>query len=146
MKKLLIVNQTIAIIAILIIAGLFYMLVSDPKAILLFLRFTCFPIFITQICSLIFRNKKSQIILLFALLLYLLWFSLAYMTLVHWTSSSLNAIGLLFVGIYAFPVMLIFWIAQLIVWIMEKIRERRGPKNKKSLDYLLVHYNSSDPS
>jgi hypothetical protein len=42
------------------------------------------------------------------------------MTLVHWTSDAQNAIGFLFVGIYSLPIMLIFWIAELIVWIKEK--------------------------
>ena len=142
MKNLIIINQAIAIIA-----GLFYMLAPDPKIfrVLRFLPFICFPIFITQICSLIFRIKKSQIILLFALLLYLLWFGLVYMTLVHWTSNALNAIGFLFVGIYALPVMLIFWMAQLIIWVKEKLENKKGAENKKSPDYLLVHFNSSGP-
>jgi hypothetical protein len=104
--KLSIINQIAAIIEFLLIAWLLYLL--EITAMGLFIISIGFPVFVTQISSKVFKNHISQIIALAGLLLYGLWVIVWYAILAYRPDAQ-NGIALLFTGIYALPVMSLFW-------------------------------------
>lgn len=112
--KLSIINQIVAIIELCFIAGFFYS--AEPKAIVISFIFIGFPVFITQISSVVFKNHISQIIALAGFLLYGLWVIVWYAILAYHPDAQ-NGIALLFTGIYATPAMAVIWFAE---WLIAK--------------------------
>lgn len=90
---------------------------------LFFIPFSLGPQVITHIGISCAKSAKAQIILLVALLAYFAWFVLVYIAVFYILSDPQSPIVLVFVGIYAAPVMLLLWGAAL--WSEMKARRQQ---------------------
>ena len=72
--------------------------------------FTMIPFGITGIFAWYWRSVGGQAMLLVAALAYAGWFGFVYLDALYWRPDPQSPIALLFVGIYAAPVLLLLWI------------------------------------
>jgi hypothetical protein len=78
---------------------------------LFFVPFSFGPILFHPWLSRLARSFRSDLILTVASLLYGVWFGYIYCDAFYWNFDPQSAIALVFVGFYAFPVLLLFWLA-----------------------------------
>ena len=72
------------------------------------------PLFVSLVLAIVWRaRRKSQLPLTVSSVLYLLWFAYVYRDVFYGHPDAQSPIALLFVGVYALPVMLAAW---LIAW------------------------------
>ncbi len=116
-NKLKKINQIIALF-IWLICVLMLCLKSQPVyGALFFIPFVMYPHAITHIVLHRVKTKAAQIILMIALISYFAWFTFIYINVFYLFLDAQSAIALLFVGIYATPIMLIFWLT---IWLVER--------------------------
>jgi len=75
-----------------------------------FLPFTMTPLLINAGLARLWRTFWSQTIVLIATIAYSGWFLYVYLYAVKWHPDPQGSLAFLFVGIYAFPVLLGFWL------------------------------------
>ena len=91
---------------------------SKFLVVLFFLSFALGPYIVNSIYSLFVKKISSGIVLLVLNFLYIFWASYIYHDAMVVHVDPQSAIALLFIGIYAFPVLLVFWI---LIFIWERI-------------------------
>ena len=86
---------------------------SEPVivGVLSFLPFTLGPHAVTHFGVLRAKSKRSQFILLLAMLSYMAWFVFLYVDIFYLNPDPQSPIALLFVGAYALPVLAVLWFA-----------------------------------
>jgi hypothetical protein len=77
---------------------------------LIFVPFALGPLLVSLKFAFAFKKRASQVSITMGSALYAIWFSLAYLDIFYWHVDANGAIGLLFVGLYSLPVMLIVWL------------------------------------
>ena len=90
-----------------------------------FSLFYAFPLIVSIMLSVYTRNSFSQIILLMASLLYGIWFAYAVYDAFYVNTDPQSGLVLIFVGIYALPVLLPLWITAYVL-------NRRYARKQKS--------------
>lgn len=82
---------------------------------LLFFPFALGPLVVTVILSFVLRSRPAQAVLTVSSLLYGGWFGYAYADIFYLNPDPQSAIAILFIGIFAVPVLVIFWIAAFVL-------------------------------
>ncbi len=80
------------------------------KGVWFFLPFTMTPLLINAGLARLWNNFWSQVVVMIATIAYAAWFLYVYLEVVVWHPDPQGGIAFLFVGIYAFPVLLGFWL------------------------------------
>ena len=78
---------------------------------LFFVPFAFGPLAVTLGLSVLLRSKPAQAVLTVSSVLYAVWFGYVYLQAFHLNSDPQSPIAFLFVGVYALPVLIGFWIA-----------------------------------
>lgn len=78
---------------------------------LFFVPFAFGPLAVTIALAFVFRSTLAQYLLVVSSVMYGVWFAFVYAQAVFLNPDPQSPIAFLFVGIYAFPVLAIFWIA-----------------------------------
>ncbi|KGI77089.1 hypothetical protein [Oleiagrimonas soli] len=101
---------TVTALAFLAGTGLICIQAKPAMAGLFFVPFALGPLCITLFLAILFTDRRAERVLLMSTALYAAWFGYVYVDIFHWHADPQSAIGLLFVGVYALPVLLVFWI------------------------------------
>ena len=89
---------------------------SDPFfAGLFFVPFTFGPLAVTIGLAVVWRSTLAQYLLTVSSVLYGAWFAFIYAQAVYVNPDPQSPIAFLFVGVYATPVLAVFWIAAAVV-------------------------------
>lgn len=75
-----------------------------------FLPFALGPQILTHVGILFARTRGAQITLFIALVVFFAWFVFVYMNVFYLDPDPQGAVGLLFVGVYSTPIMLVLWV------------------------------------
>ncbi|MGC3992204.1 MAG: hypothetical protein QM796_21420 [Chthoniobacteraceae bacterium] len=114
--------------AILVIVGVFMLAgkADPPLAALLFLPSALGPLVFNLLVAAICSPRSCQTVLTFAALLYTGWFTWVYMDIFYWHPDPQSAVGLIFAGMYAIPVILPLWL--LTLWLKNRAEKRLRAK------------------
>lgn len=78
---------------------------------LFFVPFAFGPLVITVILSFALRSRSAQVLLATSSVLYAAWFGYIYADAFYLNPDPQSPIAFLFIGVYAVPVLVVFWIA-----------------------------------
>ncbi|QDU11856.1 hypothetical protein V202x_52810 [Gimesia aquarii] len=84
---------------------------NPPYAGLFFVPFAFGPLAVTAVLSCVLLSTRAQTMLTISSVVYALWFGYIYAQAFYINPDPQSPIAFLFIGIYAVPVLAIFWIA-----------------------------------
>jgi len=102
--------------------GVLHSISRDFGATMMMTPFALGPLVLSLLVTLFARTKASQITLIVGSVLYGGFFIYLYIQLYYVSPSPQSGIGLLFIGIYSLPVMLVVWVVSLSLMISGEIR------------------------